>query len=127
MVAATKRRGPTQMQMSLEYYSEKRTIVCSLVGDLDRHSFADFAAKVARLIRPGVDIAFDLSNIGFIDSSGLRALRASARRIQRAGGRASAIRLPVQVANLLAVTGIDGVISVHGGLDRVAPGPLSGA
>jgi anti-anti-sigma factor len=115
------------MQMTLKYYPDRRTIVCSLVGDLDRYSFADFAAKVASLIRPGVDVAFDLSNIGFIDSSGLRALRASARRIQRAGGRASAIRLPAQVANLLAVTGIDEVMSMHGSFPAVAWQPVPGA
>ena len=122
MVTTTSRRGPTQMQMSFEYYSDSRTIVCGLIGDLDRHSFADFAAKVTSVIRPGVDIAFDLSHIGFIDSTGLRALRASARRIQRAGGRASAISLPPQVAHLLAVTGIDQVMSVGG---RVTRSPVS--
>jgi anti-anti-sigma factor len=102
------------MQMYVTPGSDRKTITCSLVGDLDRHSFADFAGQVAKWIRPNVHITFDLSNVGFIDSTGLRALRASAWRIRRRGGQVSAKNLPAQVANMFLVSGMDDVMSMGG-------------
>jgi anti-anti-sigma factor len=110
MTRSTIRRGPTRMQMHVTLCSDRKTLICSPVGDLDRHSFADFAAQVAGWIRPGVHIAFDLSNVGFIDSTGLRALRATAWRIRRGGGRVSAKNLPAQVADMFLVSGMDTVM-----------------
>jgi anti-anti-sigma factor len=106
--------------MKVELCSDRTSIVCSLVGDLDRHNFVDFAAQVARLIRPSVHIAFDLSNLRFIDTSGLRALRTSAWRIRRGGGQTSVRNLPAQVASLLLLARIDEVISVDGRFHDVA-------
>jgi stage II sporulation protein AA (anti-sigma F factor antagonist) len=115
------------MHMKVQFSPERRTIVCSLVGDLDRHNFADFAAGVAGLIRPNVHVAFDLADLQFIDSSGLRALRASARRVRRGGGRVSAINVPAQVAKTLALAGLDEVTSVNGQFQDVVwwPPPAS--
>jgi anti-anti-sigma factor len=112
MTRSTIQRGPTRMQMHITPCSDKKTLICALVGDLDRHSFADFAARVASWIRPGVHIAFDLSNVGFIDSTGLRTLRATAWRIRRGGGQVSAKNLPTQVADMFLVSGMDTVMSM---------------
>jgi anti-sigma B factor antagonist len=99
--------------MNVQFSSDRRTVVCTVVGDLDRRNFADFAARVARLIRPNVHVAFDLSDLQFLDSSGLRALRASARRVRRSGGRVSSTNVPAQLAKLLVLARVDEVMSLE--------------
>jgi anti-anti-sigma factor len=123
MIESPSWRGPSRMPMKVEVWSDRKTIVCSVAGDLDRYSFADFAAKVDRLIRPNVHIAFDLSHLGFIDTSGLRALRVSARRISRGGGHASATNVPCPLAKLLVFAGIDGVMPLEGLFRDAVPRP----
>jgi anti-anti-sigma factor len=116
-------RGPTRVPMKVAVRSDRKTIVCSVGGDLDRYSFVDFAAQVDRLIRPNVHVSFDLSHLGFIDTSGLRALRVSARRIRRGGGQVSATNVPGPLAKLLVFAGIDGVMSMEGVFHDAVPWP----
>jgi anti-anti-sigma factor len=77
------------MRMQIRQLDNGRTIVCKPIGDLDRFTFADFAAQMTSIVRPNVHVVFDLSELGSVDSSGVRALRAVARRVMRCGGTAS--------------------------------------
>jgi anti-sigma B factor antagonist len=82
------------------------------VGDLDRYTFANFAGQIAPLIGPGVHIVIDLSELGYIDSSGVSTLRATAKRVRRAGGQVSLRNPSAHVVRLLTVTGIEAVLPV---------------
>ena len=54
---------------------------------LDASNARDFKTAVAPLITSGGRIVFDLSNLKFVDSSGLGALLSSLRQVGTAGGQ----------------------------------------
>jgi anti-sigma B factor antagonist len=98
--------GPAPMRMKVQHVHTGRTVVCQPVGDLDRYTFANFASQISPLIGPGVHIVIDLSELGFIDTSGLSTLRATAKRVRRAGGNVSLRNPSAHVVRLLWVRGI---------------------
>jgi anti-anti-sigma factor len=97
--------------------------MCRPIGNLDRYSFADFAAQVSSLIRPHVHLVFDLVELGSIDSTGVSALLASARRVRRRGGRVSVCNASAHVADLLAQAGMDAVGPSTRRRDGLVPWP----
>jgi anti-anti-sigma factor len=98
--------------MSVQNGPDGQTVTCRPVGDLDRFTFADFVAQISSLIRPDMHLVLDLSELGFIDSSGLRALRAATRRVRRRGGHVFVQNPSSHLAKLLSLTGLDAVLQV---------------
>ena len=55
-------------------------------------------------------LVVDLRAVGFIDSAGLGVLVAANKRARREGRRLVLVKGPGPVANVLAVTGLDGAL-----------------
>jgi anti-sigma B factor antagonist len=106
--------------MKVQRSNNGRTVTCWAIGDLDRYTFANFAGQVAPLTGPGVHIVIDLSELGYIDSSGVSTLRATAKRVRRAGGQLSLRNPSAHVVRLLTVTGIEAVVPVTRSFARPA-------
>jgi anti-sigma B factor antagonist len=83
------------------------------MGDLDRFTFADFAARTSSLIHPQVHLVLDLAELQFIDSTGLGALRAVTRRVRRRGGQVFVQNPSTRVAELLSLSGLDSVLRLR--------------
>ena len=73
------------MQLSIE--KVETVILIRIPGPtLDASSTKAFKADVAPLLTEGAKIVFDLSNLKFVDSSGLGAMLSSLRQINGLGG-----------------------------------------
>jgi anti-sigma B factor antagonist len=83
-------------------------------GELDLETAPLLLAEVERLVRNGrTEVVIDMTNLLFIDSSGLGALVASWRRTQQAGVR-FVIRNPQEdVVLSLEITGLDQVLPIE--------------
>ncbi len=81
--------------------------VLTVRGELDAYSAPGLEDQVGRLITQGVGtIVLDLSDTGFLDSSGLRAILTAQRRLTEGGGQLS-LRTPSEpVTRLLEITGL---------------------
>lgn len=79
----------------------------SVRGELDAYSAPGLEDQIARLSAEGVNqIVLDLAATGFLDSSGLRAILTSQRKVADEGGR-FALRGPSEaVTRLLEITGL---------------------
>jgi anti-sigma B factor antagonist len=87
--------------------------VLSLSGELDMATSTVLSERLTELVRGGTDVVVDLSNLRFIDSSGLSALLAALRQSQ-AGRTTLWLRRPTTtVARVLAITGLDRVFAVE--------------
>jgi anti-anti-sigma factor len=71
----------------------------------------DFSDHLTRL-PPDGELVIDLRNVGFMDSSGLRALLVERRRRAHAGGTIMLSNPSPLVTRLLEVTGVDRVLRV---------------
>jgi anti-anti-sigma factor len=84
-------------------------------GRLDGASSAVLETEAFGIIDAGaLRLLIDLQNMDYVSSAGLRAFLAIAKRIIAAGGRLAVCSLKPNVAELFDVSGIDGVIDIHG-------------
>ena len=81
--------------------------VIAITGELDAYSAPGLESEVGKLLSDGVmDLVFDLAATRFLDSSGLRTILTSQRRLVDRDGRL-ALRAPSEpVRRLLDITGL---------------------
>ncbi len=77
-----------------------------------------FKKTVTRLLEEGrVNLLVDLSNVGFLDSSGLGALVRALTQSQKEGGQTKLLNAGPQVRKLLQMTKLDSVFEMHSDLE----------
>jgi anti-anti-sigma factor len=81
-------------------------------GELDLEDSARVDAVLTDLQSAAHDVTLDLRELTFIDSSGARSLWSAHVRAREAGGSLTVIVAPGAVRRALAVTGLDGELSV---------------
>jgi anti-anti-sigma factor len=96
--------GP-DLELSTE--QEAHRAVVTVRGELDAYSAPRLENEINRLVDGGGrDVVLDLSQTGFLDSSGLRAILTAQRRLDETNGR-MALRAPSEpVRRLLEITGL---------------------
>ena len=94
--------------LTIEVHREGNEAVLTLTGELDPHTAPLLAEELDGLEAEGVTaVVLVLSNLGFIDSSGLRVLIAADRDITERGGTLT-LRSPSEtVRRLLEITGLN--------------------
>ena len=74
---------------------------------------------MTRLLEEGkVNLLVDLSEVGFLDSSGLGALVRAMTNSQKEGGQTKLLNAGPQVRRLLEMTKLDSVFEIHDDLER---------
>jgi anti-sigma B factor antagonist len=87
--------------------------VIHAMGEIDVYTAPSLQAKLSEIIEGGHDLVLDLTQVHFIDSTGLGVLVGS---LQRAQNSSSGFRLVLDDPYLLKifhVTGFDGVFSIY--------------
>ncbi|MDZ4825609.1 MAG: STAS domain-containing protein [Actinomycetota bacterium] len=83
-----------------------RTVV-SIKGEIDAYTAPGLEERIASLVSDGAnDIVLDLSETGFIDSSGLRAILTSQRRLRDGNGELRLRNASEPVTRLLDISGL---------------------
>ncbi len=79
----------------------------TVAGDIDAESAPALEQSLAEIeADPPSVVDVDLADVGFIDSSGLRVLIVSSRRIAEAGGSMRIVTASAAVCRLLELTGL---------------------
>jgi anti-sigma B factor antagonist len=94
-----------------------RTVV-RLEGELDAYTAPALVACLADLERDGVDaIVIDLSQVTFIDSTGLGALVSGYNGAAARGGTVELVASDPRVTRVLEMTSLDRLFTIHASLD----------
>jgi anti-sigma B factor antagonist len=106
--------------MELSTREDGRVTIMSVQGDLViGEPEATFKRTVTRLLEEGkVNLLVDLSEVGFLDSSGLGALVRAMTNSQKEGGQTKLLNAGPQVRRLLEMTKLDSVFEIHDDLER---------
>jgi len=106
--------------MELSTREDGRVTIMSVQGDLViGDPEATFKRTVTRLLEEGkVNLLVDLSEVGFLDSSGLGALVRAMTNSQKEGGQTKLLNAGPQVRRLLEMTKLDSVFEIHDDLER---------
>jgi anti-sigma B factor antagonist len=86
---------------------EQTRAVVAVRGELDAYSAPRLEGEITKLLRDPIDeVVLDLSETGFLDSSGLRAILSAHRRLNESD-RSLQLRAPSEpVTRLLEITGL---------------------
>lgn len=89
--------------------------VLTVRGELDAYSAPGLEDQIGRLLAEQIDeVVLDLSQTGFLDSSGLRAILTAQRRLAENNGRMT-LRAPSEaVSRLLEITGLTDHFTIDG-------------
>ena len=81
-------------------------IVCRPSGRLDWTAAVSLRHAIGDLLRPGVEVIIDLSQVEFIDAVGISAIVGSVRRVRAAGGHSEICGTSPQVRPHLELVGV---------------------
>ncbi len=88
--------------------------VVAVSGEVDIYSAPQLDAVLSELIAAGqVALVVDLTEVGFLDSTGLGVLVKALKRCREANGSVAVVTQGERVLRVFAITGLDAVIPVH--------------
>jgi anti-sigma B factor antagonist len=93
--------------LDIEVRNERGVVIAAISGEIDVSTVAQFRERLLELADNGGTLVVDLNRVAFIDSSGLGALVATARRVAEHGGGLYAVCAQPQPRRLLWMTGVD--------------------
>ncbi|HBQ65160.1 MAG TPA: anti-sigma F factor antagonist [Clostridiales bacterium] len=105
--------------MQLDIWKKGNTLVVALKGELDHHTAAGCRERIDNaLLRPGIrNLILDLSELAFMDSSGIGVILGRYRTVTRRGGKMAAMHIQPEVMRIFRMAGLEGIIPVCGGTD----------
>lgn len=106
--------------MELFVLGKYRMLVVRIYGDLD-HCKADSVRKTINreLERRGViNIAFDFSNVTFMDSSGIGVIMGRYKTVSALGGKAIIYGASGSIQRIIEMSGIDKIVTVSDNLEN---------
>lgn len=94
-----------------------RTVV-HVAGEIDIASAGTLRERVALLLSQGsTDLVVDLTEVSFMDSTGLGLLVGTLKRVRLAGGRLVLVVPSEKLLKVFRITGLTQVFTIHGTLD----------
>lgn len=114
--------------MEISVHVKNKTLIASLKGDLDHHSAKEVKDMIEEVIknRGTENLIFDLSNLSFMDSSGIGVVVGRYKLVSNMGGRVAIIRGSSSIDRLLKMSGITKIIdtfdSVNVALNKIQEG-----
>ena len=95
-------------QLSVRSQRTEDTHTIALAGEIDLANAADVERELARAESTNAtEIVIDLSELTFMDSTGIRLLITAHARSREDGGRLRLIRPPPRVFRVLCIAGVD--------------------
>jgi anti-sigma B factor antagonist len=99
--------------------------VLAVAGDLDMSSGPALDEAVAAIVPDHLGVVIDLSNVQFVDSSGLGVLVRALKRVRSAGGQLILVIDSPTTRKLFSITGLDLAFEIVTSLADVTATPFS--
>lgn len=106
--------------MEVKLLGDKRAILVKIDGELDHH--------IANIIREAVDskirctnavnVIFDFSNVGFMDSSGIGVIMGRYKTVKTLGGSVVIFGQNAQIKRIVEMSGIDRIVKTADKLEQ---------
>jgi anti-sigma B factor antagonist len=88
--------------------------VVAVSGEVDVYSAPELKDSLAQLLQSGAhSVVVDLTDVAFLDSTGLGALVEARAATSEAGGSLPIVCSHERILKLFTITGLDGVFSIH--------------
>jgi anti-sigma B factor antagonist len=102
------------MELTVTRRTEGGRPVVSVSGEVDLHSAPRLSEQLAAMLDTGGGtLVLDLTDVGFLDSTGLGALVGARASATERGGALPLVCTHERILKLFTITGLDGVFDVH--------------
>ena len=102
------------MELTINTYDEADRTVLAVAGELDVYTAPTLRTEIGDRLAAGQSrLVVDLTDVEFVDSTGLGILVAGLTACQQAGGTLSLVCSRPSLLKLLRITGLDEVFAVH--------------
>ena len=100
--------------MELTVNNESGSVpVVAVSGEVDVYSAPALRDGLADLLQSGTSVVVDLTDVGFLDSTGLGALVAARTAASEHGASLPLVCTHQRILKLFTITGLDGVFRIH--------------
>jgi len=97
------------MSLTIKRTAGARSVTLQLQGDLDLATAPQLAEALGSIPASYGRLVLDLSKLGFIDSTGVRALVRGKQELTEHGVKVDLFDVPRQAAKVLQLLGLDGL------------------
>lgn len=106
--------------MNVTFESIGNKLIIRINGDIDHHTCETVRQKIDNEImkKNPKNIIFDMSNVGFMDSSGVGVIIGRFKQISSKGGAAAMINVKPQIKRVYEICGLNRIIGVYENLDK---------
>ena len=102
------------VELSVSQTSAGSVPILAVSGEVDVYSAPALKDRIAELIQSGqTTLIVDLSEVAFLDSTGLGALVEARAETTEAGGSLPIVCSQERILKLFTITGLDGVFTIH--------------
>ena len=110
------------MQLDVSHLEPGQVPLASVSGEVDVYSAPALRDGLSDLLATGSSVIVDLTEVGFLDSTGLGALVAARKVAEDNGAQLPLVCTKERILKLFTITGLDGVFAIH---ETVADAQLS--
>lgn len=108
-----------QMELAVSRQSVDGVPVLAVKGEVDVYSAPALSENLNQLLDEGsATIVVDLTEVAFLDSTGLGALIAARTATDKTGGALPIVCTQDRILKLFNITGLDGVFSIYPSVDE---------
>ncbi len=106
------------MEITLATRQEQGRSIVEVAGEVDVHTAPELDVAVSALISDGATrVVIDLSNVEFLDSTGLGVLVKALKRLRESDGSLDVVATTDRITKVFRITGLDAVIGIHASVD----------
>jgi anti-sigma B factor antagonist len=115
------------VELSVSKYGEEAVPVVGVSGEVDVYAAPELRERLTELLENGQSIVVDLTEVGFLDSTGLGALVAARTSAGERGASLPLVCTHQRILKLFTITGLDGVFKIYDTIEAAAAGLSDGA
>ncbi len=98
--------------MRLNFETINQNLIVRLDGELDHHTAEEIRQKVDKEIdkNNSKNIIFDLSNMNFMDSSGIGVVIGRYKKVSKLGGQAAVVNVNSRIDRIFKMSGLFNIV-----------------
>jgi len=105
--------------MDFQTSVQDRNLIIRLTGEVDHHTSEDLRLKIEKEYdrQNARHIIFDMSDVTFMDSSGIGMIMGRYKAIEQQGGQVAVYGVNVSIGKIMQISGLHKIIPVYDSLE----------
>jgi len=106
--------------MRLSFKTVNKTLIASIVGEIDHHTSEDIMEKIDRHLENEslINLILDLSGVNFMDSAGIGVILGRYKRIAHFNGKLAIVAKKPNIIRILTISGIHKIAKLFDNTDK---------